>query len=308
MFSLKNKSSRAKITVAIMAICVIAVTSLAVSCIKKSGNDTQITSQEAFGKSWLKTSGLENTRIAFFKVDGYLFLANPDGSDATPVTGLYGHSQAWSPDGSQIAFSAVGTSDDHFDLFVANIDGSEQQQIIARGDNPVWSPDGKQLAYTSFANNTLGLYVMNTDGSQNLKLDDMGSHPSWSPDGSKIAYTLTGIWIINTDGSGKTELSASGQDPAWSPDGAYIAYMENDPKKDAGIYLIKPDGSGKRLMVSSKYGASGPAWSPDSSMIAYMSFNKRWGIYVVRISDGKHGIITESTSSCWYPSWSPFLK
>lgn len=58
---------------------------------------------------------------------------------------------AWSPDGSQIAFSRE-VSDDNTDIFVMNLNGSDVRQVTeseASDTRPSWSPDGKNLLIVS---------------------------------------------------------------------------------------------------------------------------------------------------------------
>jgi Tol biopolymer transport system component len=55
----------------------------------------------------------------------------------------------------------------------------------------------------------------------------------------------------------------SASDPDWSPDGELIAYSEGF----AGIYVVRRDGSGRRLVADA---ASSPSWSPDGKRIAFM--------------------------------------
>ena len=60
---------------------------------------------------------------------------------------------AWSPDGSQIAFSRVDGSDQgDTDIFVMNVDGSDVRQLTesdAADTRPAWSPDGRSLLIVS---------------------------------------------------------------------------------------------------------------------------------------------------------------
>ncbi len=57
---------------------------------------------------------------------------------------------SFSPDGSQVAFSWNGPSQDNFDLYVKTI-GQEKYARITRDPeedfNPVWSPDGRFIAF-----------------------------------------------------------------------------------------------------------------------------------------------------------------
>jgi TolB protein len=92
--------------------------------------------------------------------------------DDTPV---------WSPDGTRIALATY--RQDHWDIAVANADGSGYTQITSSpptlGVKPVnnvaprWSPDGKSIAFVSDRDGAWYIYVMNPDGSNQHKLLDI---------------------------------------------------------------------------------------------------------------------------------------
>jgi Tol biopolymer transport system component len=59
-------------------------------------------------------------------------------------------------------------------------------------------------------------------------------------------------------------------DPAWSPDGQQIAFRRGGGS-NADIFLMNPDGSGERPLVTDTGPDSDPTWSPDGSRIAFVS-------------------------------------
>ena len=75
-----------------------------------------------------------------------------NGSDARKVSGdLFAHAPSWSPDGRQIAFSAIRLEEDGFagDIHVVDADGGAPRLLIADASSPAWSPDGTRIAFTS---------------------------------------------------------------------------------------------------------------------------------------------------------------
>ncbi|HSB27553.1 MAG TPA: protein kinase [Pyrinomonadaceae bacterium] len=113
-----------------------------------------------------------------FSADGYVYYtvtdeANPQGGlyqvpvlGGTPRKVLSSVSQpiSISRDGKQIAFGRYHLKGTHDELFVANIDGSNERRILTvdepdwvGGSNPVWSPDGKSVvvAIGTLSKNTL---------------------------------------------------------------------------------------------------------------------------------------------------------
>ncbi len=70
---------------------------------------------------------------------------------------------AWSPDGSQFAFSSSSLErPGNYQIYVVNVDGSELRQLTSEGDSsqPVWSPDGLRIAFACGS----ALCTMGADG------------------------------------------------------------------------------------------------------------------------------------------------
>lgn len=181
---------------------------------------------------------------------------------------------AWSPNGSQIAFTH-GRIGDRFalaftsTLYVMNSDGSNVRRLLGHSCNPgtpAWARDGTRLAFTCDD----GLYVERlSDGrlrrigtgnySKNANSTTAASaSPSWSPDGRTIALASEfGIQLFRSDRIGKPKTIVEGSlfsafSASWSPDGRKIAYSIASTQKDGGasIYVIDRDGRNSRLLVS----------------------------------------------------------
>lgn len=151
--------------------------------------------------------------------------AEPDDSAAT-----------WSPDGTRIAFirgvgEGLEAPTGGFQLFVANADGGEIQQLTTDGAaRPDWAPDGTTILYDEAS----ALWTIPVEGGEPTKLMpattgrglDLGAFAGWAPEGNKITYTCDDpmddhdICTMNLDGTGKEvviDTPDNESDPAWQP-------------------------------------------------------------------------------------------
>jgi dipeptidyl aminopeptidase/acylaminoacyl peptidase len=168
----------------------------------------------------------------------------------------------WSPDGSQIIFSAAreeSPNDWIQQIYSARTDGSGIIPLTANTNenedyqDPVWSPDGRKIAFISgiLAGKA---YQMNADGSDLTLFSDLEASVEdfhWSPDGTQIVYachSATGeaVCTMNSDGSGSLTLTDDSFEgiyhTAWSPDGTKIAFAARS-EGVTNIYVMDPDGT-----------------------------------------------------------------
>ncbi|MDP3061717.1 MAG: trypsin-like peptidase domain-containing protein [Chloroflexota bacterium] len=192
-------------------------------------------------------------------------------------------------------------SQDQFDLYLMNADGSNQQRILPDASEMIpavasWSPDGRRLVVNSCATFTCGIIVMSDDGEWVAVLSAEGDfYPSWSPGGDKIAFASlrdgdSEIFVMDVDGGNAIQLTANAardSSPVWSPDGKKIAFV-SDRDGNNEIYVMNADGSEqKRLTLNAASGSAGsdalPVWSPDGKEIIFQSGRSgtAWGIYTM---------------------------
>jgi Tol biopolymer transport system component len=140
--------------------------------------------------------------------------------------------------------------------------------------------------------------------------------PLWAPDGRHIAYFfgwahMGGLAVARRDGSDAHDVATSPpfptygpNQPAWTADGQRLAFVNGDDVDlPQGIYSVRPDGGGLRLLVGE---AVEPAFSPDGSKLAYVALARsgQTGIFVAD-TDGRNPRVLSSSAHAVLPTWSP---
>ncbi|MGA1055450.1 MAG: prolyl oligopeptidase family serine peptidase [Pseudohongiellaceae bacterium] len=100
-------------------------------------------------------------------------------------------------------------------------------------------------------------------------------------------------------------------DPQIRPGGEQIAYVRrsNDIMTDrtrSNIWLVAPDGSDHRPLLSGTAIFSSPRWSPDGARLAYLSTAERGSqLYVRWMDTGQTALVTNIQESASNIAWSP---
>ena len=174
--------------------------------------------------------------------DRALWVMKADGTDMHRVAGIPAPypavELAWSPSGTQFAYTRWLWGEGASAIYLMHADGSHQ---------PGWK------AFTS-----------------------VGANPDWSRDGRRLAFTYRNqIAVVGASGHGLVRLTsgrAFSFDPSWSPDGRKIAFVR-EPAAKAGtstlmkgseIYVMNADGTGVRQLTHDTVGEASPAWQPSS--------------------------------------------
>jgi Tol biopolymer transport system component len=210
-----------------------------------------------------------------------------------------------SPDGTRIAFAAVG------DIYVMPVGGAPVNLTKDRAldTDPAWSPDGTQLVYSSDRNSEhLQLWIRDMRTGQSRQATHLTTQPqgaTWSPDGRRIAFfDVTGMWrvaqisVLDVATGTVTKVHdtlAQPGIPTWSPDGKRLALAEvapmsrrfregtnqiltfpttevtNPTPPTSPAFPIAPTDRWiapvPTLSIDSR-GGCGPVWSPDGTKMA----------------------------------------
>ena len=196
-----------------------------------------------------------------------------------------------SPDGSQIAFAAVG------DIYVMPVSGGTAINLTkdaALDTDPAWSPDGGSLVYSSDKDSPLlQLWIRDMASGRSRKVTNLSTQPqgaSFSPDGKRIVFfNVDGEWrvaelsILDLESGRVTRIHDSLPQPGtptWSPDGKRIALAGIVPmtvrfrEGTNQIQTISASGGDVKwyaptpLLSIDSRGGCGPVWSPDGTKMA----------------------------------------
>jgi len=241
-----------------------------------------------------------------------IWTVKPNGDGLTRITGKKGlpFNPSWSPNGHWIAFTRGG------DLWKMRSNGRHKSRLVQGVPSDIytnisWSPNSRRLVFDK--NDDLWLARANgTNQKQLTTTTNIEMSPSWSPHGGRIAFgfadSTTGdveLRLIKPDGSGETSIpnTDNGFEPDWSPNAKRLVYQS----AGSGIFLIRPDGSGKGMFANNgKYFVADPAWSPDGRQIAYAHNRGTDNTQIVRkaVTGGKEHVIIARHH--WFsPSWRP---
>jgi Tol biopolymer transport system component len=180
---------------------------------------------------------------------------------------------AWSPDGSQIAFTARTGA--RLDIYVEDIfEGHPYPPIDNQANNTAaaWSPDGQSIAYVAEFE---GVYDINA-----------------------IELATGRTYQVNS-------LSLAKSSPAWSPDGAHLVFLASFGWKDFQLFGVTV-GDETPFFLTSAITIGSPSFSPDGDQILFSGANgggRR--LYTIALNSQRARQITDQADdNSLFPSWS----
>jgi Tol biopolymer transport system component len=163
---------------------------------------------------------------------------------------------AWSPDGSQFAFSSDRSG--AAEIWVASVAGTNARQVTNLNGgcgSPSWSPDGKWIAF-DFSDTRvgrIGIVPVNGGAAQMFSDRAVAVVPSWSRDGKSLYFCSrrTGeydIWRRPIAGGAPTQVTyRSGFESQESADGRFLYFSKFTAD---GIWKVPLMGGGEEEKVA----------------------------------------------------------
>lgn len=228
-------------------------------------------------------------------------------------------SQAWSPDGSRIAFFYIHSIED---IYLVNADGSNFSILDDHAERDFavdWSPDGGSILFTSLRDGHHEIYSKRlSDGSLTRQTDSTFD----SQDGVYSADGKLMIFTSNRDGNSEIYIKdlvsntikriTSTPDfkevaPQWvSPEKILFAGAPGDEQWD--LWVMNTNGKKrKRILQTPGVGEFHLSISPDKKQVAYIVATE--GAFELRVTnlDGSETrtIVRKEGFQAFYPRWSP---
>jgi TolB protein len=230
----------------------------------------------------------------------------------------------FSPSTQEITYMEFGQGDPR--VYLYNIE-TGQREIVGNfpgmSFSPRFSPDGQRIIMSLQQGGNSNLFVMDLRSKSTTRLTDtpaIDTSPCYSPDGSQICFESDRggkpqIYVMSAQGGqaqrisfARDDVNASYSTPVWSPRGDYIAFTRQGGGQFA-IGLIKPDGSGERILTSGFHN-EGPTFSPNGRVLMFFRDPGGTGgpsLYTIDIS-GRNELKVPTPGFASDPAWSPLLS
>lgn len=226
----------------------------------------------------------------------------------------------------RLAFPVWNRERGGYDVYIAQVDGSNRRLVVEQMHQPAFSPDGAWLAVNGERPDHMNLFIVQSNGSG---LKEISRHledslPVWSPDGQSLAFSSTmhgdrqsRVYILDPvpfvgraiEGRALNfgPDDVRGKFPAWTGDGR-IVYQGCDLTVEparCGLYIM-PSAPGPHPTTQLTEYAEDSAPAVHGDRIAFASNREgNWDVYVMGIDGADVQRLTDSASNEGLPVWSP---
>ncbi|MCC7348056.1 MAG: Tol-Pal system protein TolB [Variibacter sp.] len=227
----------------------------------------------------------------------------------------------FSPSTQEITYMSYGQTDPR--VFLLNIE-TGQREVVGNFPgmtfSPRFSPDGQRVVMSLQTGGNSNIFSMDLRSKQTTRLTDaaaIDTAPSYSPDGARICFESDRggkpqIYVMGAGGGQAQRITfkdgGSYSTPVWSPRGDYIAFTKQSGGQ-FGIGVIKPDGSGERLLTEGFHN-EGPTWAPNGRVLMFFrdpGGNSGPSLYTIDIT-GRNEQRVPTPGFASDPAWSPLLS
>jgi Tol biopolymer transport system component/DNA-binding winged helix-turn-helix (wHTH) protein len=226
---------------------------------------------------------------------------------------------AFSPDGTKIAWSAIGAGDDN-GIWMVEADGENEKPVSVGPrlkQNTQWG-SAWEVSYSLWLDEPalLGVSLISGESKVLARLPRDASVPMISFDRLQVAFNrsignITTVWLMSMDGSDLRRLTAESdlaRNPIWSPKGTQLAVQVRRPDGTAAVAVVPAKGGALRILTTARE-ASPYSWSPDERFIAYAARRDGvWNIFAVHTGTrDSHQLTSNDSIVSWLrsPVWSP---
>jgi eukaryotic-like serine/threonine-protein kinase len=224
---------------------------------------------------------------------------------AIPLTTYQGREQqpAFSPDGSSVAFTWNGETEENWDIYAKLIGPGSPQRLTtdqAMDLSPAWSPDGRSIAFVRVRGGRLIVVVVPSRGGperevlETLKVGGLGFGQvlSWSADSRILVVgasasvetpeVLTAVDVATGETRRVTTPPPAGRSdslPSVSPDGRMLAFVRRSGVLTGELHVqalstgFAPIGEPRRLLADGRF-YHGVAWSANGRDVIVSSGNQ----------------------------------
>jgi TolB protein len=226
----------------------------------------------------------------------------------------------FNPSTQEITYMSYGQGDPR--VFLLNIE-TGQREIVGNfpgmSFSPRFSPDGQRVILSLQQGNNSNLFVMDLRSKSVTRLTDtaaIDTAPCYSPDGAQICFEsdrggTQQIYVMPAAGGAAQRISfgsGSYSTPVWSPRGDAIAFTKRG-SGTFGIGVIKPDGSGERLLTDGFHN-EGPTWAPNGRVLMFFrdpGGNSGASLFTIDLT-GRNEQRIPTPAYASDPAWSPLLS